>query len=184
MRETSRRKPVVSARQPKPCLGGVTNVKRLAVSIVALVLGSAAAGAAVAQTASPPPAQAPATGSAPATPAPASKPAETKQKPVEAKKTKQAQGMVKSASPDSLVVAGKEKSQGAKDMKDAEWTFAVDSKTAIRKSGKAITAVDLKPGDQVQVRYMDQAGKATAVAIQVKPSTAAAKPATQPAAKK
>ena len=49
-------------------------------------------------------------------------------------------------------------------MKDAEWTFAVDSKTAIRKSGKAITAADLKPGDQVQVRYMDQAGKATAVA--------------------
>jgi len=97
---------------------------------------------------------------------------------------KQAQGTVKSTSPDSLVVAGKAKSQGAKDMKDAEWTFAVDSKTAIRKSGKAITAADLKPGDQVQVRYMDQAGKATAVAIQVKPSTAATKPATQPADKK
>jgi hypothetical protein len=90
---------------------------------------------------------------------------------------KQAQGMVKSASPKSLVVAGKDKAQGAKEMKAAEWTFSVDSKTAIRKSGKAITAADLKPGDQVQVRYMDQAGKATAVAIQVKPGTAAAKPA-------
>jgi len=85
------------------------------------------------------------------------------------KKTKNAQGTVKSTSPDSVVVAGKEKS------KDAEWTFAVDSKTAIRKSGKAITAADLKAGDQVHVRYMDHDGKATAVAIQVKPGAAAAK---------
>jgi hypothetical protein len=96
---------------------------------------------------------------------------------MDTKKTKHAQGMVKSASADSLVVAGKEKSPGTKEMKDTEWTFAVDSKTAIRKSGKAITAADLKPGDTVQVRYMDQGGKATAVAIQVKPTTAAAKPA-------
>ena len=57
-------------------------------------------------------------------------------------------GTVKSASADSLVVAGKEKG------KDAEWTFAIDAKTAIRKSGKAVTAADVKPGDQVQVRYM------------------------------
>src|SRR5712691_7341674 len=76
---------------------------------------------------------------------------------------KNANGTVKSASVDSVVVAGKEKG------KDAEWTFAVDAKTAIRKSGKAITAADLKPGDQVHVRYMDHEGKATAMAVQVKP---------------
>jgi hypothetical protein len=160
------------------CRGGVTNVKRSVALIVAVVFGIGTAGLAAAQTASPALAQTPAPAPAPATtPAPVQKPAESKPKSMEAKQTKQAQGTVKSASADSLVVAGKEKSGGSKEMKDAEWTFAVDSKTAIRKSGKAITAADLKPGDTVQVRYMDQAGKATAVAIQVKPTTAAAKPA-------
>ena len=154
-------------------------MKRPVVLLVAVVFGIGAAGLAVAQTPSPAPAPAPAT-----TPAPAQKPVDTKQKPAEAKKTKNAQGIVKSASADGLVVAGREKAQGAKEMKDAEWTFAVDSKTAIRKSGKAITAADLKPGDQVQVRYMDQAGKATAVAVQVKPAAAAAKSTGQPAEKK
>ncbi len=154
-------------------------MKRPVVLLVAVIFGIGVAGLAVAQTPSPAPAPAPAT-----TPAPAQKPVDTKQKPTEAKKTKNAQGIVKLASADSLVVAGREKAQGAKEMKDAEWTFAVDSKTAIRKSGKAITAADLKPGDHVQVRYMDQAGKATAVAIQVKPSAAAAKSTGQPAEKK
>lgn len=154
-------------------------MKRSVVLLVAVVFGIGAAGLAVAQTPSPAPAPAPAT-----TPAPAQKPVDTKQKPAEAKKTKNAQGIVKSASADSLVVAGREKAQGSKEMKDAEWTFAVDSKTAIRKSQKAITATDLKPGDQVQVRYMDQAGKATAVTIQVKSGAAAAKSTGQPAEKK
>jgi len=154
-------------------------VKRPVVLLVAVIFGIGVAGLAVAQTPSPAPAPAPAT-----TPAPAQKPVDTKQKPAEAKKTKNAQGIVKLASADSLVVAGREKAQGAKEMKDAEWTFAVDSKTAIRKSQKAITAADLKPGDQVQVRYMDQAGKATAVTIQVKSGAAAAKSTGQPAEKK
>ncbi len=154
-------------------------MKRSVVLLVAVVFGIGAAGLAVAQTPSPAPAPAPAT-----TPAPAQKPVDTKQKPAEAKKTKNAQGIVKSASADSLVVAGREKAQGSKEMKDAEWTFAVDSKTAIRKSQKAITSADLKPGDQVQVRYMDQAGKATAVTIQVKSGAAAAKSTGQPAEKK
>jgi Domain of unknown function (DUF5666) len=157
-------------------------VKRSLALIIAVLFGIGSAGPAVAQsTASPAPAQTP----APA-PAPAQKSTESKPKPAEIK-TKQAQGTVKSTSPESLVVAGKEKNPGTKEMKDAEWTFAVDSKTAIRKSGKAITAADLKAGDTVQVRYMDQAGKPTAVAIQVKPTTAAAKPAeknAKPAEKK
>ncbi|PYM76801.1 MAG: hypothetical protein DME03_08125 [Candidatus Rokuibacteriota bacterium] len=154
----------------------MTTVKSFVVPIVAVVFGIGSVGTALAQATSTAPAQAPATTPVPATtPAPAQKPAETKQKPMEAK-TKSANGMVKSASADSLVVAGKEKVQGSKDMKDAEWTFAVDSKTAIRKSGKAVTAADLRAGDQVQVRYMDHGGKMTAVAVQIKPTTAAAKP--------
>jgi len=150
-------------------------VKSFVAPIVAVVLGFGSVGTALAQAASTAPAQAPAaaptTTQAPATqPAPAQKPAESKQKPMEAK-AKKAHGMVKSATADSVVVTGK-----SKETKDAEWTFAVDSKTAIRKSGKAVTAADLKPGDQVEVRYMDHGGKMTAVAIQIKPTTAAAKP--------
>jgi len=132
--------------------------------LIAVVFGIGLAGIAVAQTTP-----------APATPAPATTPAPAKPKS-DVKKAKNAMGTIKSASPDSLVVAGKEKG------KDAEWTFAVDSKTAIRKSGKAITAADLKPGDQVQVRYMDHEGKATAMAVQVKAGAASAK--AQPAEKK
>ena len=59
----------------------------------------------------------------------------------------------------------------------------MDSKTAIRKSGKSITAADVKPGDQVSVRYMDHDGKATAMAVQVKSGASSAK-ATAPAEKK
>lgn len=155
-------------------------MKSFVAPIVAVVLGFGSVGTALAQATSTAPAQAPAaaptTTQAPATQqAPAQKPAESKQKPMEAK-AKKAHGMVKSASADSVVVAGKDKAQGSKETKDAEWTFAVDSKTAIRKSGKAVTAADLKPGDQVEVRYMDHGGKMTAVAIQIKPTTAAAKP--------
>jgi len=147
-------------------------VKRSVALLIAVMFGTGLAGAAVAQTTTP----APATPAPATTPAPAQKPAEAKPKS-DTKKAKNATGTVKSASADSLVVAGKEKG------KDAEWTFAVDSKTAIRKSGKAITAADLKPGDQVQVRYMDHEGKATAMAVQVKPASTSAK-AQQPAEKK
>jgi len=147
-------------------------VKRSVALLIALVFGIGFAGLAVAQT----PAPAPATPAPATTPGPAQKPAETK-KSSDMKKAKTAQGTVKSASGDSLVVAGKEKG------KDAEWTFAVDSKTAIRKSGKSITAADVKPGDQVSVRYMDHDGKATAMAVQVKPGATSAK-AAAPAEKK
>jgi hypothetical protein len=172
MSDLGRPKPVVDDLSNPTCKRRSDNVKRSVALIIAVVFGIGSAGPAVAQsTASPAPAQTP----APA-PGPAQKSADSKPKPAEVKKTKQAQGTVKSTSADSLVVAGKEKNPGTKEMKDAEWTFAVDAKTAIRKSGKAITATDLKPGDTVQVRYMDQAGKPTAVAIQVKPTSAAAKP--------
>ena len=149
-------------------------MKRSVALLIAVVLGIGFAGLAVAQT----PAPAPATPAPATTPAPAQKPAEMKPKSSDVKKAKNAQGTVKSASADNLVVAGKEKG------KDAEWTFAVDSKTAIRKSGKAITAADLKPGDQVHVRYMDHEGKATAMAVQVKPGATSAKAAAPPAEKK
>jgi len=75
---------------------------------------------------------------------------------------KNANGTVKSASADSIVVAGKEKG------KEAEWTFGVDSKTMIKKGGKSITAGDLKAGDAVHVRYSEADGKAVAQAVTVK----------------
>ena len=149
-------------------------MKRFVALLIAVVLGIGFAGLAVAQTTAP----APATPAPATTPAPAQKPADMKPKSSDVKKAKNAQGTVKSASADSLVVAGKEKG------KDAEWTFAIDSKTAIRKSGKAITAADLKAGDQVHVRYMDHEGKATAMAVQVKPGATSAKAAAPPAEKK
>jgi hypothetical protein len=94
------------------------------------------------------------------------------------KSTKTAVGTVKSASPDSIVVAGKEKG------KEAEWTFAVDPKTKIKKGGKDITAADLKAGDQVSVRYMEHEGKAVAQAINVKAAPMAKKSEAKPAAEK
>jgi ribosomal protein S1 len=82
---------------------------------------------------------------------------------------KTANGSVKSASADSVVVAGKDKG------KDAEWTFAVDPKTSIKKGGKAITAADIKTGDSVQVKYTEADGKAMAQSVTVKAPAAAAK---------
>ena len=80
-----------------------------------------------------------------------------------------ASGMVKTAAADSIVVAGK-----AKGGKDAEWTFSVDPKTKIRKNGKDISAADLAAGDNVHVRYHEDAGKNVADAVMVR---AAKKPA-------
>ena len=93
------------------------------------------------------------------------------EKPADAKKTamkaKTANGTVKSAGADSIVVMGKGK--------DAEWTFAVDDKTMIKKGGKAVAAADIKPGDSVQVRYMEHDGKAVAQSVTVKAGGAAKK---------
>ena len=75
---------------------------------------------------------------------------------------KTANGTVKSASADSLVVGGKSKG------KDEEWTFGVDAKTAIKKGGKSITAADVKAGDGVTVKYTEDAGKMTAQSVNVK----------------
>ena len=72
---------------------------------------------------------------------------------------KTASGTVKSATSDSLVVGGK--------MKGEEWTFAVDSKTTIKKGNKAITAADVKAGDSVSVRYTEDAGKMMAQSVTV-----------------
>jgi hypothetical protein len=89
--------------------------------------------------------------------------------------TKTATGTVKSASPDSIVVAGKEKG------KDAEWTFAVDDKTKVKKAGKDTMAKDLAAGDRVTVRYTEHDGKQTAMNVNV---AAAKKADTKPAEKK
>lgn len=128
-------------------------MKKLLALFVAAVFTTGTVGFAVAQT-----------------PAPEKKMEQSGEKSDEMKKSaekkkmaaKNANGTVKSASADSVVVAGKEKG------KDAEWTFGVDAKTMIKKGGKSITAGDLKAGDAVHVRYSEADGKAVAQAVTVK----------------
>ena len=91
---------------------------------------------------------------------------------------KNAKGTVKSAAADSIVVAGKEKG------KDAEWTFAVNPSTKIKKAGKDITAGDLKAGDPVNVKYMEKDGKAMAQTVMVQGGGAAKKTDKNPCAAK
>lgn len=74
-------------------------------------------------------------------------------------KSKNANGMVKAATADSLTVVGKDKK---------EWTFVVDTKTSIKKAGKAVVATDLKEGDPVHVQFSDADGKLVAKAVTVK----------------
>ncbi len=74
-------------------------------------------------------------------------------------KSKNASGMVKAATADSLTVIGRDKK---------EWTFSVDTKTSIKKAGKAVIATDLKEGDPVHVLFSDADGKLVAKAVTVK----------------
>jgi hypothetical protein len=76
--------------------------------------------------------------------------------------TRSISGTVRSATPDVVVVGGREKG------KDSEWTFAVDTTTNIRKGTKAIVPADLRAGDAVQVRFRERDGKAVAHSIVVK----------------
>lgn len=91
-------------------------------------------------------------------PAPADRKAETAGKTA----TRNVRGTVRSSSNETVVVAGRDKG------KDAEWTFAVEPTTNIRKGSKSITAGDLKAGDAVQVRFVEREGKALAESILVK----------------
>jgi hypothetical protein len=102
------------------------------------------------------------TGSVPVVQAQTPKPqTETKaEKPKKA--TRNVSGTVRSAGGDTVVVAGRDKGR------DAEWTFAIEPNTHIRKGSKSIVAGDLKPGDAVQVRYLERDGKAQAESILVK----------------
>lgn len=89
-------------------------------------------------------------------------------------KARNANGTVKTASADSIVVTGK----------NAEWTFAVDDKTMIKKGGKSITAADVKPGDAVHVRFMEHDGKMVAQRVSVRAAGTAKKAENPCAAKK
>ncbi|HEY7521585.1 MAG TPA: DUF5666 domain-containing protein [Methylomirabilota bacterium] len=132
-------------------------MKKLCALVVAIVFVGGTVGSVVAQTGTTTTDKKPAAGG----------------KDASAKKatTKTATGTVKSAAPDSIVVAGKDKG------KDAEWTFAIDDKTKVKKSGKDAAAKDIASGDRVTVRYMDHDGKATAMNVNVSaPKKAAAKP--------
>jgi hypothetical protein len=127
-------------------------VKKLGALLVAVLFAAGAVGVASAQ-------------SQPA----ADKKAEDMKKPGEMKKApaakkpaaRTAMGSVKSASADSVVVAGKDKG------KETEWTFAVDPKTKVRKANKDVPAGDLKAGDPVRVQYSEQDGKTVAQSITV-----------------
>lgn len=96
------------------------------------------------------------------TPKPEEKKAEAKKAETKKPAAKTASGTVKSASADTVVVAGKEKG------KETEWTFAVDPKTTVKKGGKEIAVADLKAGDPVQVRYTEEGGKQVAQSITVR----------------
>ena len=74
-------------------------------------------------------------------------------------KSKYANGTVKTATPDSLTVVGKDQK---------EWTFAVDTKTFIKKADKAVVVTDLKEGDPVHVRFTEADSKLRATSITVK----------------
>ena len=83
-------------------------------------------------------------------------------------------GTVKSTSADTVVVGGRDKG------KDTEWTFAVEPTTDIRKGTKSITAGDLKAGEGVNVRFVEQDGKALARSIIVRGKSAPAAKAVKP----
>ena len=99
-----------------------------------------------------------------ASPTPAPKEEKKAEKPAEAKKptVQNANGTVKTAAADTLVVAGKTKG------KDTEWTFALDPKTKIRKAGKDVAATALAAGDPVNVRYHAEGGKNVAESVMVR----------------
>ncbi len=141
--------------------GGLTHVKKILSLLIAVAFVAGTTGFAFAQGAQ----------TAPAPKADDKKMDKSADKKMGEKKmsTKSASGAVKSASADSVVVAGKEKG------KDAEWTFAVDPKTKIKKGGKDVGTGDLKPGDSVQVRYMEHDGKTVAQSISVRSASTAKK---------
>ena len=123
-------------------------MRRLLALMVATAFAAGMAGSALAQGQS----------------APAPKQDKKVEKPAEAKKpaTQNVSGTVKTATADSLVVTGKAKG------KDAEWTFAVDPKTKVRKAGKDVSAADLAAGDAVNVRYHAEGGKNLAESVMVR----------------
>lgn len=148
-------------------------MRKALVFIVAGIFAIGNVGSAAGQSATPP------------APKPAEKTdAKTSDKPAAKKPAaKSASGQLKSASPDAIVVAGKDKG------KAAEWTFAIDADTKITRDGKAIASADLKAGDDVRVRFTEQGGKATAQVVMVRPTqapkkTGAGTAAETPAAKK
>jgi lipopolysaccharide export LptBFGC system permease protein LptF len=123
-------------------------VKKLLALSIAIAFAAGTAGFTYAQTSTTPPA--------------AEKKADEKMEKPKKMPSRSASGTVKSAAADSIVVAGKEKG------KEAEWTFALDPKTTIKKGGKAITAADLKAGDNVSVRYHEMDGKTVAQTVTVR----------------
>lgn len=146
----------VTVKRLKPQLPGGFSVKKLIALLMGVAFVAGLSGTALAQS----------TTTAPKEEKKMEKPAAM---PADKKPAAHnASGTVKTAAADSIVVAGKTKG------KDSEWTFSVDPKTKIRKAGKDISAADLAAGDNVSVRYHEDAGKNVADAVTVR---AAKKPA-------
>ncbi len=93
----------------------------------------------------------------------------TADKSTPTKAVRSVSGTVRSSSPDTVVISGRDKGR------DTEWTFAVETTTNIRKGTKSIVPGDLKAGDPVQVRFVEQEGKAIAKSILVRTSRKDAK---------
>jgi hypothetical protein len=68
-------------------------------------------------------------------------------------------GTITSAGAEGVVVTGKENGL------DARRTFIVDSKTAIRKSGKDVTVADLNTGDSVVVYFAPESTVAQLISV-------------------
>lgn len=95
------------------------------------------------------------------------KPAIEKPSPAKpAAKPKRLTGSVKSASEESLIQEVIQKDKSTK-----EYTFAVDPKAKISKTGKAITLKDLQPGDAATASFTPADGKLVAKAVTVRGKT-------------
>lgn len=97
--------------------------------------------------------------------------AEKAEKPAKkpAVRTKQATGVVAKAAPDSVTIKRKVKGQ------EQELTFSVTDKTSVRMGKEKKAAGDIKEGERVTVRYVEEDGKMTARSITISPARPAKK---------
>ncbi|MBI3076557.1 MAG: hypothetical protein HYY85_06135 [Deltaproteobacteria bacterium] len=84
-------------------------------------------------------------------------------------RTKQATGVVAKAAADSLTIKRKVKGQ------EQELTFSVTDKTSVRMGKEKKAIGDVKEGERVTVRYVEDDGKMTARSVTISPARPAKK---------